>query len=422
MSSLEQLGAGLEHSARRIAADVALLAAPPYTSQAGVVRRYAFTDAYRATDAWFADRFAALGFACTHDPVGTFVARNRPPGVPVLALGSHFDSNRNGGAFDGTLGVVCAVELCRLAHGRGLDLPLQVVGFVEEEGSGFGEMLLGSRVAAGLVGDAELATTVLALDDGRPFAAHAREAGHDAADAARSGALDGLLAWVEIHIEQGRLLEDAGQSLGVVDAIAGYQQGDLRFDGRADHAGATPMDLRADALLGAAACALEAERLALGVGRSTVATVGELELAPGILNVVPSGARMSYDVRGPDDGAVARTVDGLVAHGRAQAAARGLGLAHQVRHRMAATPLDAGVVGLLEDAAGRAGAPWRRMTSGAAHDTMSIAGRVPSAMVFVPCRDGISHAPDEHADPHDAALATAVVLDALVARLAREGA
>src|SRR5947209_146480 len=134
----------LATSTERIERDVETLAGPEYTLSDEAIRRYAYTDVYRNTLAYFTEQFERLGFEVSYDPVGTFVARNRPPGEKVFGIGSHCDSNRNGGKYDGTLGVVTALEVCRLASELGLDLPLQLVSFLEAEGSGFGQMLLGS--------------------------------------------------------------------------------------------------------------------------------------------------------------------------------------------------------------------------------------------------------------------------------------
>ncbi|HEY8449848.1 MAG TPA: Zn-dependent hydrolase [Bacillota bacterium] len=401
-------------SARRIACDIEVLSGPSFTMSPTAICRYAYTPAYRNTLAFLRREFTALGFEVYEDPVGNFVARNRPAGQRVFGLGSHCDSNRNGGRYDGTLGVVTALEVCRLSRELGLDLPIQVIAFLEEEGSGFGQTLLGSRIVLQQLDDRDLRERIRSLDDGRPFWEHAREAGYEPErwrEAARI--LDDLIGWVELHIEQGRVLQDHGQRIGIVTTIAGYVHADLQIFGRADHAGATPMDLRCDAAVVAAACVLELERLARQAGNGTVGTVGELELEPGLINVVPGRARLSLDVRGIDGPAYRRVVDDLVAFARATAGSRGLRVEYQERQAQPPTRLDDTVIAALEDAARGSGEPYRLMPSGAGHDTMLVAARIPSAMLFVPCRDGISHAPDEQADPSDAALGAEILLNAV---------
>jgi hydantoinase/carbamoylase family amidase len=402
-----------EKSAARIERDIETLAGPEFTSSRQAICRYAYTDAYRATLDYFRGELESLGCRVREDAVGNLVGRNCPPGEPAFAIGSHCDSNRNGGKYDGTLGVATALEVLRLNADLRVGLPLQLISFMEEEASGFGEMLLGSRIVAQRVTDDEL-RAVRALDDGRTFAEHAREAGY-APERWRECAhiLDGLMGWIEVHIEQGRVLEDAGIPLGVVTAIAGYVHADVTIDGRADHAGATPMDSRLDPAPVAGAVVLELERLARTAGDGTVATVGEIDVLPGIRNVIPESARVSLDIRGINDDAFRGVARDIVAFAHTTAGARGLQATYSERQSIAATPMDRVVVRALEDAAQACGHRYRRMASGAAHDTMCVADRVRSAMLFVPCHEGISHSPLESARPGDAAVAAEVALNAI---------
>src|SRR5918997_2042940 len=209
-------------SAGRIDQDIETLAGPDYTRSGEAIRRYAYTPEYRNTLDYFIGELEALGFEHYEDPVGTLIARNRPRGDKVFGVGSHCDSNRNGGKYDGTMGVVAALEVCRLNEELGLGLPLQLISFLEEEGSGFGQMLLGSRIIAQRVTEEELRAKFRAVDDGRSFWEHAEEAGYEPARWREcASVLDDLAGWIECHIEQGRVLQDAGERLGIVDAIAG---------------------------------------------------------------------------------------------------------------------------------------------------------------------------------------------------------
>ena len=403
-----------QRSAARIAHEIETLSGRDYTTSAEAVRRYAYTPEYARTLAYFADALEELGFDVGQDPVGTFVARNRPPGEPVFGIGSHCDSNRNGGPYDGTLGVVTALEVCRLAAELELDLPLQLVSFLEEEGSGFGQMLLGSRIMLQRVTDEDLQQRFLAIDDGRSFWEHAGAAGYEPARWRESSrALDDLTGWIELHIEQARVLQDAGNRIGVVHAIAGYVHADVAIEGRGDHAGATPMGLRLDPTTVLAETVRELERLAIEAGGGTVGTVGEIEVDPGLINAVASRVRCSLDIRGPDDALYRGVAEAIAAFAERAARERGMTATFVERQRLPATPLDARIVAALETAAAATGEPFMRMHSGAAHDTMCVAERVPSAMVFVPCKDGISHHPAEDADPSDAALAAEIILNAI---------
>jgi hydantoinase/carbamoylase family amidase len=403
-------------SAERIEQDIESLAGPEYTVSAEAIRRYAYTRAYGNTLDYFTRALEELGFEVSTDPVGTLIGRNRPAGEPVFGIGSHCDSNRNGGKYDGTMGVVTALEVCRLNADLGLDLPLQLISFLEEEGSGFGQMLLGSRIMLQRVTDEDLREHFLALDDGRSFWEHAAEAGYEPERWRDSiHVLDNLTGWIELHIEQARVLQDTGNRIGIVHAIAGYVHADVVVHGRGDHAGATPMDFRLDPTLVLAETALELERLAKEAGQGTVGTIGEIEVDPCLINAIASSVRFSLDIRGPVDELYRGVADAIGACAVAVAERRGMTAEVRPRQTLAVTPLDATIVAALEDAALGTGEPYMRMHSGAAHDTMCVAERVPSAMVFVPCVDGISHHPDEDASPADAALAAEIILNAIQA-------
>jgi allantoate deiminase len=417
----EALSINRQESAARIERDIETLAEPDYTRSEEAIRRYAYTPEYRNTLDYFIGELQALGFEYYEDPVGTLVARNSPKGKKVFGLGSHCDSNRNGGKYDGTMGVVTALEVCRLNKDLDLDLPLQLISFLEEEGSGFGQMLLGSRIIAQRVTEEELRAKFQAVDDGRSFWEHAEEAGYEPErwqDSIRM--LDDLIGWIELHIEQARVLQDTQNRIGVINAIAGYVHADITVHGRGDHAGATPMDFREDAGIVMAECMLELERLAKEAGKGTVGTVGEIELRPNLINAVPGQARFSLDIRGVDEDGFRGVARDIAAFAKEAAEKRGMSTEYAQRQTLSATPLDERVVTALEEAAEASGEPYMAMHSGAAHDTMSIADRVPSAMVFVPCKDGISHSPEEDADPADAALGAEVMLNAIMTLTAGE--
>lgn len=400
----------LQRSAERIARDIEALSSAPYTSSEHGITRHAYTPEYRSTLGYFTDAFTALGFEVHTDPVGTLVASNRPAGAPCIGLGSHCDANRNGGPWDGTLGVVAALEVARMAQDRGIDLPLRVFAFLEEEGSGFGSSLLGSRITLGDVTPDELAG--LRDDRGVPFLQAAAEAGHDPDRLAEAGReLDGLVAWMELHIEQGRVLQERGLEVGIVHAIAGYVHGDVTIVGRADHAGGTPMEHHCDPLVTASEVVVRTEELAPRIGADVVGTVGELSLSPGLINVIPGEVTFSLDLRSASGGHL-RLLDELLAFGRERAESRRQPLVYRERVRVAPTPMAEVVLDALRAGADELGIPTLEMVSGAAHDTMLVARRIPSAMVFVPCREGISHSPDEHAEPAHAARGCELLLAA----------
>jgi len=410
----KDLSTSIGASATRITRDIEILAGPDYTTSNEAIRRYAYTDAYKRAVSYFENSLTDLGFEVAYDPVGNFVARNRPAGEPVFGIGSHCDSNRNGGRYDGTLGVVSALELCRINAEENLRLPLQLISWLEEEGSAYGEMLLGSRIATGRVTDADLAA-MRSVDNGVPFMEEAQAAGFEPERWRESKEiLNDLLGWIEIHIEQGRVLQDAKIQIGLVTAITGVIHADLVIAGRADHAGATPMTGRVDAGAVAAETILSVERLAREAGDGTVGTVGHVMLEPGLRNVVPGSAIVALDVRSIDDERLTSVFESAVAHARSAAAQRGATVDIIQHQRQPPTPMDADLVDRLESVAKRLGVPTMRMPSGAAHDTMLVAERIPSAMIFVPCKDGVSHSPAEDARPADAAAATMIALETIL--------
>jgi allantoate deiminase len=410
----DYLRIGRAKSAARMENDIETLAGPDYTLSSEAIQRYAYVQPYRNTLDYFTRELETIGFDVEEDPVGNLTARNRPKGEPAFGVGSHCDSNRNGGKYDGTMGVVAALEVCRVNHELDLGLSLQLISFLEEESSGFGEPLLGSRVIARKVTEEALREQIRHLDDGRTFWQHATEAGY-APERWRECIhdLDGLTGWIEMHIEQGRVLQDAGERLGVVTAIVGLLWADLTIYGRADHAGGTPMNLRQDAGSVSAEVTLELERLAREAGEGTVGTTGQCEFRPGLKNVIPGEAHLGFDIRSVDADIYRGVARRLAAFAEEAAARRGMRAEFVQRSDSAATPMDSGVVEALTAAAEASGEPFRLMPSGAGHDTQVIAPHVPSAMVFVPCKDGVSHDPSEEADPNDGALAVEVMLNAI---------
>lgn len=209
------------------------------------------------------------------------------------------------------------------------------------------------------------------------------------------------------------MLQDTRRRFGVVNTIAGYVHGDISIEGRADHAGATPMDMRCDSALVAAKTIIELERLAREAGSATVGTVGEIEVAPGLINAIAGRTRISLDIRGPVDELVHGVVRDISAFAEKIASGGGMTASYRQRQTVPATPMDERIVSALEASGAATGEPGTTMISGAAHDTMCVADRAPTAMLFVPCKDGLSHTPVEEADPADAAVGVEVILGAI---------
>ena len=337
------------------------------------------------------------------DSVGNVIGR-RDGGEATFVLGSHIDTVRDAGRYDGPLGVVLAIEAAeRLPD---LDYGLEVVAFADEEGGRFPLTYLGSRGWAGLLGPEDAART---NGLGEVLGDAARAMGGDPAAFGTRAAPKDLLGYLEVHIEQGPVLQDADLPVGIVTAIAAQSRGIADFRGMAGHAGNTPMRLRRDALAGAAEFVLEVERLARATDGLT-ATVGWIGNEPNVGNVIPGHTWTTYDVRHQDDATRDRARDELEAAAGRIAARRGLELEWKRRDDIAAVEMSSELRELLAEACEEAGVPALELGSGAGHDAVTVRRLSPSvSMLFVRCKDGVSHHPDESVREEDVAVALDVV-------------
>jgi N-carbamoyl-L-amino-acid hydrolase len=384
----------LRVDADRLRADFDALAAIGATPEAGLDRE-TFSEAHLAARAWFHERAREAGLetridsAANHSAV--LPARDRD--APTLLLGSHLDSVRNGGRFDGALGVVCALEALRVVRDAELDLPvsLEVIDFTDEEGALIGT--LGSLALAGGLtlddlaaprGGRELLVAELArmrLTEEGMLAAR-REPGS-------------LAGYLELHVEQGPVLEQAGVEIGVVTGIVGASSFTVTFRGDSRHAGTTPMEARRDAAVGAAAFVLGVRDIVVRVFPGCVATVGDIKTQPGSYNVVPGRADLRLECRARTTLELDALEQALTARARADAERFGLDVTVDHVGRTEPVPTDARMRALLEGAAADLGLTTMELPSGAGHDAQSLAAVTPSGMVFVPSRGGVSHDPAE---------------------------
>jgi allantoate deiminase len=391
-------------SGARIAERLQALAV--HTSVPGELTRLTLSPAHKGAAEQVAAWFTEAGLETHVDALGTVVGRlpSASPSAKTLLIGSHIDTVPDGGIYDGNLGVLAGLtvveELVREA--RRLPFHIEVLAFADEEGVRFGSTLTSSKAVAGKFDSASLDET-----DGagvtRRAALEAFGCKPDQWDGiARDPAT--LLGYLEVHIEQGPVLEAEGEALGVVSAIAGCSRGTIALTGTAGHAGTLPMAMRQDALAGAAAIILMVERLGQEMEGLT-ATVGVLDVPGAAVNVVPGRATLSYDIRSADDRTRVRGVAMALGRAKEIAEARGLGIDIDMRYAAPAATSDPALVAALTAAVQSLGGRGLVLPSGAGHDAMAFRGVCPQAMLFVRCKEGISHNPAEFCAPEDIELA-----------------
>ena len=375
-----------------------------FTEEHGRLTRRFATPALRQAGEAVRGWMEAAGMVVRRDAVGNVVGRLEGDGPRTLLTGSHLDTVRDAGRYDGMLGVLVAIACVERLRdqGRPLEYAIEVLAFADEEGVRFGTGYLGSSVIAGCFDEGDLArrdadrmtlAAALRAFDGDPD--RLADARRDPAD---------LIGYFEVHIEQGPVLEAAGAALGVVDAIAGQSRINITFNGVAGHAGTVPMALRHDALCGAAEFVSAVEALARGA-EGVVATVGELDVHPGASNVIPGHVALSLDVRHDADPVRESAAAQLREHAEAIADVRGLGLAWEVVQQTPAVACSVPLTERLAESVAGSGHPVVRLRSGAGHDAVMLSRIAPIAMLFVRCAGGISHSPAESVTVEDVAAA-----------------
>ena len=336
------------------------------------------------------------GMAAHVDAIGNCVGRyeGEHPGLPCLMLGSHLDTVRDAGKYDGMLGVISAIECVGALHAMAKRLPfaIEVLGFGDEEGVRYGSTLLGSRAVAGAF---DFAVLDKADAQGVTMRDALRESGLDPDQiAAIARKPQDILAYAELHIEQGPVLEAEGLATGVVTAINGGNRFTVELTGMAGHAGTVPMGLRRDALTAASECVLAVERIAAGMP-DIVGTVGRIEALPGAMNVIPGRVRFSLDVRAPTDAKRHAAVAAMRAECEAIAQRRGVGMAVTQVWDAKTAPCAPAMQRQIAAAIAECGGRVHHLPSGAGHDGMALVDVAPIGMLFVRCKGGISHHPAE---------------------------
>ena len=395
-----------------------LLQLATYTDVPGEMTRLSLMPSHRAAVDHLAIQFQQAGMRVHVDGTGSLVGRyeGTTPDAKVLLIGSHIDTVRNAGIYDGNFGVITGLSAIESLHRERRRLPfaIELIAFADEEGTRFPTTLTSSRAIAKRFDHASLddkdargVTRRIALER---FRAPIDQIDQIPRDPAR------VIGYVEVHIEQGPVLEARGLPVGIVTAINGASRGEITITGTAGHAGTLPMAMRHDAAAAAAEIVLAIEALA-AAREPLVATNGVLEIPGGAVNVVAGRARMTFDIRSPDDVQRRQAVDDIRTAVAAIAARRGVRADLVLRHEAPAAPCDPALSDAIERAVVRQGIDPFRLPSGAGHDGMVLSGVIPLAMLFTRCRGGISHNPAEYASPEDMGL-SARVLRALLDDLA----
>jgi len=385
--------------------------------EGGGISRLAFTSADREARDYLRDSLALQGLGTVQDAMGNMRARRHGTRdlAPVM-IGSHLDSVPSGGCYDGAVGIVAALEVIRVLDDLGIETrrPIEVINFSAEESSRFGASTLGSKAMTGHLSQEHLhmykdKDGVSLYEAMKPFGLNP-----DGLESVRIQPGD-VYAFIEMHIEQGRVLESFGIPLGIVTSIAAPTRIRVFVIGRADHSGATPMDLRADALTAASEIILGVERIAsVEAGPHTVGTVGYANAQPGVLNVIPGKVELGIDIRDIDKDSKDLAVRKIISLLEYVGNNRGVKVDYRILADETPVTLSGKIIGALEEAAQALGYPYRLMPSGAGHDAMYMAEVAETGMIFVPSREGISHNVAEYTAVEDIARGAELLLEAVL--------
>ncbi len=384
----------------------------------GGVRRLALSDVDRAGRDRFAERCRDAGLTVRVDAMGNMFARRPgrdPDRLPVL-FGSHLDSQPTGGKFDGALGVIAGLELMHTLNDLDIqtEAPVELVNWTDEEGSRFGHSLMGSGVWAGVY--EQSAIEALADPEGMTVGAALDAIGYRGPEPARPFPAD---AYFELHIEQGPILEREGHTIGIVTGGQAQVWFEAVATGQDSHAGTTPPGARRDALVCAARVIDLVDRMMRARGEDGRGTVGQLFVQPNSPNVVPGEVRFTVEFRHPDQAEIARLAAQFPREAGFIARDCGVRLDISEKFKIPAQPFDPACIDLVRQSAARLGYSAREIVSGAGHDAVYVARHVPTAMIFTPCKDGLSHNEAESIEPHEAEAGCQVLFDAVLARANR---
>ncbi|MBQ5928203.1 MAG: Zn-dependent hydrolase [Oscillibacter sp.] len=367
--------------------------------------RFTYTKEFAQARDYIISEMKAAGLTVREDAVGTVIGRleGKNPNAPILMTGSHFDTVKTGGRFDGPAGVTAALETARTLHDEGFvpECPIEFVALPEEEGARFGGGLMGSRAMCGKLTQAEVDTY---KDwDGVTIAEAMKGYGLDPTKIAEAKRTPGEIGtFIELHIEQGPILENNRTDVGIVEAIVGLRCLNVTVTGRSDHAGTTPLNMRADTMLATAKAIVAGTEKAKELNDGTVVTFGRVETIPGAFNIVAKETNFNIDCRSRGIESVNTVID-VIRTSLERSVAENPGLSFEMEEKTSALPVQmkAEVQELLEKHAAELNISTRKMLSGAGHDAMIMGALCDVAMVFVPSKDGRSHVPEEWTDYAD---------------------
>jgi allantoate deiminase len=399
----------------RIQKDIEFINTFNATPERGITRQ-TFSEEYQAAVAYVVHELQQVGAKISYCRGGNIKARlsGADDYAPAVMMGSHLDSVVHGGKFDGVVGVVTALEAARVITEEKVAhrLPIDVVVFAEEEGSRFNWGLLGSSIWTGQLGHSRFEN--IKDSNGVTYPEAMARAGFKVSDESLLNSQK-LKVMLEVHIEQGAVLEKKGYRIGLVEAITGIKHLDVTITGKPDHAGTTPMDDRSDALQAAARIIAAVERIAQEIGKNTVATVGRIACEPGQANVIPGLVRFSLDVRNPNETVLNSALATINQTVKDICDDRHLGFEITPLGSAEPVSLSSEIVDLMEEKAREKNIEFLRMVSGAGHDTALLAGLTDAGMIFVPSEKGRSHCPDEFTRLEDIGLGCEVLLSTVIA-------
>jgi allantoate deiminase len=407
----------LQSKVARIQKDLEAMAQFTATPGQGITR-FSFTEEDRLTRDYIKECMRECNLLVYEDAAGTIIGRRpgRQDKAPAVMVGSHFDSVKNGGPFDGPAGVVTALEIARVLdeHQVITEFPIEFVALIEEEGGRFGSGLFGSRAMVGKVSPQDL--HILKDESGISMAKAMTSFGMDPSQIGNAVRQTGeIKAFFELHIEQGPILETTGVSVGIVETVVGIRQMEITIEGQPDHAGTTPMNLRADALVATSDIIKLVNQLARKAGAGTVATVGRMAVSPGAANVVPGKVVFSVDIRSAD-AEIIENISHETANAVLSLPEEHPGIVCHIATKIRVDPvsLPSQIVELLEKEGQVRNISTTKMLSGAGHDAMVMAGITQVGLVFVPSKQGRSHCPEEWTDYHQLKQGVDIVLGAIL--------